>query len=155
MVEIALVASPIGPLTLAARGGRVCALHFGDTRDALIAGWRARDPALVVTPAADPAGAAAILRDYFDGDIHALDRVAVAMEGTPFQRQVWTALRTVRAGRTASYSDIARAIGLPAAVRAVGAANGANPIAVVVPCHRIIGAGGALTGYGGGLDRKR
>jgi methylated-DNA-[protein]-cysteine S-methyltransferase len=108
-----------------------------------------------VTPAADPAGAVAILRDYFDGDIHALDRVVVEMDGTPFQRQVWTALRTVRAGRTASYSDIARAIGLPAAVRAVGAANGANPIAVVVPCHRIIGAEGSLTGYGGGLDRKR
>jgi methylated-DNA-[protein]-cysteine S-methyltransferase len=155
MIDLALVTSPIGPLTLAARGSRLCALQFGDTREALIARWRARQPGLEVKDEPDPAGVGAVLRDYFAGDIHALDRVTVEMDGTPFQCRVWNALRTVRAGRTASYSDIARAIGLPAAVRAVGAANGANPIAVVVPCHRIIGAGGSLTGYGGGLDRKR
>jgi methylated-DNA-[protein]-cysteine S-methyltransferase len=83
-----------------------------------------------------------------------LDTIEVEMNGTPFQLRVWQALRGVHAGRTASYSEIARAVGAPAAVRAVGAANGANPIAVVVPCHRIIGANGALTGYGGGLRRK-
>jgi methylated-DNA-[protein]-cysteine S-methyltransferase len=76
------------------------------------------------------------------------------MNGTPFQQRVWRALRMVRAGHTASYSEIARIIGAPAAVRAVGAANGANPVAVVVPCHRIIGSNGTLTGYGGGLRRK-
>jgi methylated-DNA-[protein]-cysteine S-methyltransferase len=75
--------------------------------------------------------------------------------GTPFQIRVWNALRSVGVGRTASYTEIANAIGAPTATRAVGAANGANPIAIVVPCHRIIGAAGSLVGYGGGLDRKR
>ena len=75
--------------------------------------------------------------------------------GTPFQRSVWRALRAIPCGETRSYGDIARAIGRPSAVRAVGLANGANPIGVVVPCHRVIGAGGALVGYGGGVDRKR
>ena len=154
-VAITLVSSPIGPLTLAARGQRLCALQFGDTRQALLERWRTREPALLVNEHSDPAGAGAVLRDYFAGDLDALDRVSVEMDGTPFQRRVWTALRTIRAGRTASYSDIARTIGLPSSVRAVGAANGANPIAVVVPCHRIIGASGSLTGYGGGLERKR
>jgi methylated-DNA-[protein]-cysteine S-methyltransferase len=76
------------------------------------------------------------------------------MNGTPFQQRVWAALQTIRAGKTASYSEIAERIGAPTAVRAVGAANGANPVAIVVPCHRIIGSKGALTGYGGGLKRK-
>jgi methylated-DNA-[protein]-cysteine S-methyltransferase len=95
------------------------------------------------------------LRRYFDGDIAALDEIAVDPVGTPFQRRVWTALRDVRAGTTTSYSELARRIGTPNAVRAVGAANGANPIPIVIPCHRVIGADGRLVGYGGGLDRKR
>ena len=76
------------------------------------------------------------------------------MNGTPFQKRVWEALRTVPAGKTASYAELAVRVGSPAAVRAVGAANGANPVAIVVPCHRIIGSNGTLTGYGGGLERK-
>lgn len=104
----------------------------------------------------DPAGAVSALGTYFSGgNLAALDGLEVELNGTPFQRRVWSALRRVRAGRTVSYSDLARAIGAPAAVRAVGAANGANPIALVVPCHRVIGADGSLTGYGGGLERKR
>jgi len=95
------------------------------------------------------------LQRYFDGDIAALDDIAVDPVGTPFQRRVWTALRDVRAGTTTSYSELARRIGTPNAVRAVGAANGANPIPIVIPCHRVIGADGRLVGYGGGLDRKR
>ena len=95
------------------------------------------------------------LRRYFDGDIAVLDDIAVDPVGTPFQRRVWTALRDVRAGTTTSYSELARRIGTPNAVRAVGAANGANPIPIVIPCHRVIGADGRLVGYGGGLDRKR
>jgi methylated-DNA-[protein]-cysteine S-methyltransferase len=86
--------------------------------------------------------------------LDAIDDIQVEMNGTPFQKRVWEALRHVPAGRTATYSEIAAAIGSPAAVRAVGAANGANPVAVVVPCHRIIGSNGTLTGYGGGLKRK-
>jgi methylated-DNA-[protein]-cysteine S-methyltransferase len=92
---------------------------------------------------------------YFDGDIEALDDVACEMAGTPFQRSVWKALRKIPAGKTTSYGALARRIGKPAAMRAVGAANGANPISIVVPCHRVIGTDGSLTGYGGGLDRKR
>lgn len=95
------------------------------------------------------------LTAYFDGDIAALDGIACEMTGTPFQRSVWKALRKIPAGKTTSYRALARHIGKPAAMRAVGAANGANPIAIVVPCHRVIGTDGSLTGYGGGLDRKR
>ena len=84
-----------------------------------------------------------------------LDEVDVELHGTDFQQRVWHALRSVAAGTTSSYAELARKVGAPAAVRAVGAANGANPVAVVLPCHRIIGSNGTLTGYGGGLDRKR
>ena len=103
--------------------------------------------------AASPAHAA--LRAYLDGDIGAIDGLAVETAGTPFQRAVWAALRTIPAGETLTYAALAARIGRPAAVRAVGAANGANPVGVVVPCHRVIGADGSLTGYGGGMDRKR
>ncbi len=92
---------------------------------------------------------------YFAGDLLALDRLEVRTGGTDFQRRCWAALRAIPAGETRSYRDQAQAIGSPAAVRAVGLANGANPVGVVVPCHRVIGANGALTGYGGGLERKR
>jgi len=153
--HVAVVTSPIGPLTLAARDGRLCALHFGDVRDDLTRSLTRGEPGEQVVASDDPAGAATALGAYFAGDLDALDRVAVEPAGTPFQLRVWSSLRGVRAGRTASYADVARTIGAPSAVRAVGAANGANPIAIVVPCHRIIGTSGSLTGYGGGLERKR
>jgi methylated-DNA-[protein]-cysteine S-methyltransferase len=92
---------------------------------------------------------------YFAGDTDAIDELPTATGGTDFQRAVWAALRDVGAGRTVAYGDIAVAIGRPSAMRAVGMANGANPIAIVVPCHRIIGRSGLLTGYAGGLARKQ
>jgi methylated-DNA-[protein]-cysteine S-methyltransferase len=92
---------------------------------------------------------------YFRGEVHAVDAIDVDPDGTSFQRRVWAALRTIPVGETTSYGAIARALGMPTASRAVGAANGANPIWIVVPCHRVIGASGALTGYAGGLDVKR
>jgi len=92
---------------------------------------------------------------YFAGDLAQLDGIECRTGGTAFQRAVWAALRTIRPGRTMSYGALAAALGVPKAVRAVGLANGANPISVVVPCHRVIGANGSLTGYGGGLERKR
>ena len=95
------------------------------------------------------------LRAYFAGTISAIEDIAVSCAGTPFQRQVWAALRAIPAGATESYGALASRIGNPAAVRAVGLANGANPIGIVVPCHRVIGANGSLTGYGGGIERKR
>lgn len=103
----------------------------------------------------DPFGHTAALAAYMDGDLAALDSLEVATDGTVFQRQVWRALREISAGTTTSYGALAKRIGRPSAVRAVGLANGANPIGIVVPCHRVIGADGSLTGYAGGLQRKR
>jgi methylated-DNA-[protein]-cysteine S-methyltransferase len=96
-----------------------------------------------------------VLGGYFRGAVTGIDALAVATGGTEFQQQVWAALRAIPAGETRSYGALAKAIGRPAAVRAVGLANGANPIGVVVPCHRVIGQNGTLTGYAGGLERKR
>jgi len=102
-----------------------------------------------------PSMAARALLAYFEGDLNAVDELQTETNGTAFQRTVWSALRKIPAGRTVSYGALADQIGHPKAVRAVGLANGANPIAIVVPCHRVIGANASLTGYGGGLHRKR
>lgn len=102
-----------------------------------------------------PGPVAAALTAYFAGDLSAVDRLETATAGTDFQREVWAALRTIPAGETVSYGQLAARLGRPQAVRAVGLANGANPIGLVVPCHRVIGANGSLTGYAGGLERKR
>ncbi|WP_395713849.1 methylated-DNA--[protein]-cysteine S-methyltransferase [Reyranella sp.] len=105
-------------------------------------------------PARDPGGLTSALQAYFKGDIDAIDRLPVEMAGTPFQNSIWRALRKIRRGETISYAELARRIGRPKAVRAAGLANGQNPISIVVPCHRVIGSDGTLTGYGGGLPRK-
>ena len=110
---------------------------------------------LAVRRVDNPHGLRAALQAYFAGELAAIDHLPVRSDGTPFQRRVWSALREIPRGETWSYSQLARRIGNPAAVRAVGLANGANPIGIVVPCHRVIGADGSLTGYGGGLERKR
>lgn len=155
MIEIATTDSPIGDLTIAARAGRICLLHFGQ-EDEHVRAWVERwYPDVTVSRGADPAGAAERLGRYFAGELHALDDLPVELNGTPFQRRVWERLRAVAVGTTASYAQLARSIGASNAVRAVGAANGANPVAIVVPCHRIIGTNGSLTGYGGGLERKK
>lgn len=93
--------------------------------------------------------------DYFAGDLQAIDNLPVQTAGTTFQRAVWRTLREIECGTTVSYAELARRIGRPNAVRAVGLANGSNPVGIVVPCHRVIGADGSLTGYGGGIERKR
>ncbi|HSQ03360.1 MAG TPA: methylated-DNA--[protein]-cysteine S-methyltransferase, partial [Burkholderiales bacterium] len=103
----------------------------------------------------NPFGHVAALERYFEGDIAAIDAIPVTFTGTLFQVKVWKALRTIAGGTTLSYGALADRIGAPTAVRAVGLANGSNPIGVVVPCHRVIGRNGSLTGYGGGLPRKR
>lgn len=102
----------------------------------------------------DPGGAVTRLTAYFSGDWQAVDELAVATNGTLFQRKVWAELRTIPAGTTLTYAAIAERIGSPKACRAVGLANGSNPIGIVVPCHRVIGSNQALVGYGGGLERK-
>jgi methylated-DNA-[protein]-cysteine S-methyltransferase len=102
-----------------------------------------------------PSSSRGILERYLDGDLVAIDDLPVKTGGTPFQREVWQALRQIPAGQTTTYGGLAIQIGRSNAIRAVGLANGANPVGVVVPCHRVIGADGSLTGYGGGLERKK
>ncbi|MGA7107295.1 MAG: methylated-DNA--[protein]-cysteine S-methyltransferase [Terracidiphilus sp.] len=109
----------------------------------------------VLEPAHNPHGLTDAVAGYFAGNLGILDSLSVETGGTPFQREVWQALREIPCGTTTSYGQLARRIGRPAAVRAVGLANGANPVAVIVPCHRVIGSNGSLTGYGGGIERKR
>jgi methylated-DNA-[protein]-cysteine S-methyltransferase len=111
--------------------------------------------AIRLRESASPSPARHALEANFGGAVDALTDLPTATNGTTFQRKVWDALRQIPPGQTRSYSALATRIGLPAATRAVGFANGANPIAIVVPCHRVIGANGSLTGYGGGLERKR
>ena len=140
--------SPIGDLVLVADGDHLVALLLAPHHDRvdLTGPTRDDDDALL----ADVRGQ---LDEYFSGRRTAFD-VALAPEGTDFQRAVWAGLLTIPYGETLSYGELAERIGSPKAVRAVGLANGANPVAVVVPCHRVIGADGSLTGYGGGLPRK-
>jgi methylated-DNA-[protein]-cysteine S-methyltransferase len=154
-IQIAQVSSPIGRITLAVRAGRLCALEFSERWPRARARLERRFGAVAFHRAADPGGVAGRLRAYFAGDLSALARVRVDPGGTPFQRRVWRALRRIAAGRTIAYRELARTIGEPAAVRAVGTANGANPISIVVPCHRVVAADGGLGGYSGGLERKR
>jgi methylated-DNA-[protein]-cysteine S-methyltransferase len=146
--------SPIGKILLATRDGSLCALEFRER-------WPHRHPRLTERFGTldfrprDPTGMCNRLAAYFAGDLHAFDGVALDAGGTPFQQRVWAALREIPAGETISYLTLARRIGDPTAARAVGAANGANPIAIVVPCHRVIASDGRLSGYGGGVHRKR
>jgi methylated-DNA-[protein]-cysteine S-methyltransferase len=111
--------------------------------------------AVVLKDARSPAGLRSSLTAYFKGDINRLQTIKWRVAGTPFQRKVWTALPKIPVGTTMSYGALAAKLNVPKAMRAVGHANGCNPISVVVPCHRLIGASGALVKYGGGLERKR
>lgn len=127
--------------------------HEPRMRRLLAAQYRGQPVALRDDPGPGPHHAA--LAAYFDGDLAAIDTLPVAARGTTFQRAVWDALHAIPAGETLSYGALAVRLGNPTATRAVGLANGSNPVGVVVPCHRVVGANGTLTGYGGGLHRKR
>jgi methylated-DNA-[protein]-cysteine S-methyltransferase len=150
--------TPLGGFTVATdREGRLRAAEFADRRHRLdrSLGLRFARSGFELKEGATPPNISSALRDYFDGDAGAIDRIPVVLDGTDFQNKVWNALRMVEPGNPIPYSTLAARIGKPEAVRAVGAANGANPFSVVVPCHRLVGANGALTGYGGGIERKR
>lgn len=140
--------SPVGRLTLTGSAGVLAGVHMHEQRHAPAQSpdWQHDDDAL-----ADVAGQ---LAAYFAGTLTEFD-VQLELAGTDFQREVWQALRAIPYGETISYGELARHIGHASAARAVGLANGRNPVAVIVPCHRVIGADGSLTGYGGGLERKR
>ncbi len=147
MIHYRTIDSPIGPLTLAGHGSALTNLRMVDqTYEPSRAGWSADHG--VFADAVDQ------LNAYFAGELIDFD-VELDLRGTEFQQRVWKALLTIPYGETRSYGEIAEQIGAPGAARAVGLANGHNPVAIIVPCHRVIGASGSLTGYGGGLDRKQ
>lgn len=146
------MASPIGTIQLVGDGAALIALVFADD-DA----WLGRHLGRYHAGYSLKPGRFARrerIEAYFAGALAALDDIEVRAEGTAFQHRVWAVLRTIPVGTTMSYGALAQAIGAPKASRAVGLANGANPVSVVVPCHRVIGANGTLTGYGGGIERK-
>ena len=153
-----MLATPIGELIIICdEEGRLRATDwttYNERMQRLLARHYGVD-AFTLTPGPKKSRPASAIAAYFEGDLHAIDFLPVDTGGTAFQRSVWRALRGIPAGQTISYGELARRLEKPAAVRAVGLANGANPIGVVVPCHRVIGTDGSLTGYGGGLERKR
>ncbi|GAA2760407.1 methylated-DNA--[protein]-cysteine S-methyltransferase [Actinopolymorpha rutila] len=143
-----VVDSPVGPLTLVATEGVLAGLYMTDQR---------HRPGQETFGVPDPDGfeeVTAQLEAYFAGRLREFD-VPLAPVGTEFQQEVWAGLRAIPYGETRGYGELAREIGRPAASRAVGLANGRNPIGIIVPCHRVVGASGSLTGYGGGLERKQ
>lgn len=145
----------IGPIHMIADGRTLVALEFGDAGHRLMPMARARFGADMELARVDHLPAADAVRAYLDGDLAALDSIPVDGGGTAFQQQCWEALRAIPPGETRSYGQIAALLDRPNAARAVGLANALNPVSLVVPCHRLVGSSGALTGYGGGIERKR
>lgn len=153
-MDVVRIESPIGELTCVVRDAVLVAVAFDADRGGTLDKLRRRFAGETMKDARESGGVRAAFEKYFAGDLPALDSLDVDPGGTPFQSKVWLTLREIAAGETWSYEDLARRVGSPAAVRAVGAANGANPIPLVLPCHRVIGKNGKLVGYGGGMDRK-
>ena len=150
------IVTPVGEVLLVVdAGGAVVALDFEDYEARMMRLLARHHRAFVLEPGAAPETTRAAVAAYFAGDRGALDGLVVRTNGTDFQREVWAALRAIPAGETRTYGQLAAAIGRPKAVRAAGLANGQNPVALIVPCHRVIGTNGTLTGYAGGLERKR
>lgn len=157
-LDLTLTDTPVGPMALWGAGDELVALSLRGSHgdDSNLKRFIARHLGPFDTRRADDvAGAATRLRRYFAGELAALDEQPLRFLGTDFQLATWRKLRTVRAGRTISYTQLAQRVGRPNAVRAVAAANGANPLALFVPCHRVIAADGSLWGYGGGLAMKQ
>jgi methylated-DNA-[protein]-cysteine S-methyltransferase len=148
--------TPVGEvLLITGPDGAVRALDFAGYEDRMHRLLARHSPGATLTDGRAPEAVRKAVLAYFDGDVRALDALPVKTGGTDFQKSVWAALRAIPVGETRSYGQLAAAIGSPKAVRAAGLANGQNPIAVIVPCHRVIGANGTLTGYAGGVERKR
>lgn len=148
------VASELGQLILVGEGDRLCALDFEDCETRMMSLLSARYDTVQLKPRTNPHDYCDRLQAYLKGDLGAIAEIPVSLGGTTFQRQVWSALRQIPPGTTLTYGELATQLGKPTASRAVGLANSQNPVAIVVPCHRVIGATGALTGYAGGTDRK-
>jgi O-6-methylguanine DNA methyltransferase len=144
--------SPIGPLTLVTREGGLAGIYMTEHRH--IPPQETFGPRVTVTGHPVLARTAEQLAAYFAGEAPTFD-IGLSTSGTPFQRRVWAALRDIPYGETVSYGELAAVLGQPTASRAVGLANGKNPVSIIVPCHRVVGADGSMTGYGGGVERKR
>jgi methylated-DNA-[protein]-cysteine S-methyltransferase len=152
------IKTPIGQLLLAADAtGNVRALDWSDyeSRMLRLLARHYGKHGFEFEPAHNPHGLSDVMSNYFAGDVEVINEISVQTAGTPFQRKVWNELRKIPAGTVISYGKLAGQIACPAAPRAVGLANGSNPIGIIVPCHRVIGSNGSLTGYGGGLERKK
>ena len=157
-LDVTQYTAPFGNLLLMADGPELVCLEFFDHPERIAVVRRQLERSLgefAERESADPAGAVTRLARYFAGDRHALAGLPVRPHGTAFQQRVWSALCEIPAGETRGYGELAAAIGHPNSSRAVGAANGSNPVALFVPCHRVIAADGSLHGYGGGLHRKQ
>ncbi|HKX10238.1 MAG TPA: methylated-DNA--[protein]-cysteine S-methyltransferase [Stellaceae bacterium] len=154
-ISFGRVKSPIGEIVLACKGDALCALEFIEAEKRMVAWLRRRFGEFERIEAADPGGVCTRIGNYLLGDLDALDDIVVDGGGTDFQRKVWKGLRRIAVGKVVSYQSLAQRLGMPTSVRAVARANALNPISIVVPCHRVIGSDGSLTGYGGGLPRKR
>lgn len=154
-LQIDRVQTPIGRVMVIVRDDSIVALEFHDHWDRTERNLTRRFGQFELNRVDDPGGNSSRIRHYFDGDRAALDACPVDPGGTEFQKKVWATLPTIGWGQTLSYGELATRIKKPEASRAVGAANGQNPIALVLPCHRVIGADGSLTGYAGGLKRKQ
>lgn len=151
------IATPLGPLwVICDEQFRLRAVEWeehSDRMEQLLTQHYRREGYQRVS-ASDPGGLSQKLRDYFAGDLSVIDTLPTETAGTPFQRDVWKALRTIPCGEVMHYGQLATLLGRAGAARAVGAANGSNPVSIVVPCHRVIGSNGTLTGYAGGVQRK-
>lgn len=148
------ITTPIGTVLLVVDGEHLCSLDYADYEPRMMALLQKRYGVVQLSKASDPCGFSSRVQRYFAGDFACLDEIPVSTGGTPFQQQVWTQLRTIAVGKTVTYGELAAQLGKPKAYRAVGATNALNPIALVLPCHRVIGSNASLTGYAGGLERK-
>lgn len=151
------IATPLGPLwVICDEAFNLRAVEWEEHSDRmeLLLNIHYRKEGYQRIAAKNPGGLSQKLTDYFDGDLAVIDTLPTATGGTPFQREVWQVLRTIRCGQVMHYGQLAQRLGRAGAARAVGAANGANPVSIVVPCHRVIGHNGMLTGYAGGVQRK-
>ncbi|HEX5659235.1 MAG TPA: methylated-DNA--[protein]-cysteine S-methyltransferase [Polyangiales bacterium] len=154
--ELERVATEIGTMLVVTDAeGRLRALDWVDYEARMRDLLRKQVGAVTLVERTEPSAARTALERYMQGDLKALDALEVVHGGTPFQRRVWAALRAIPIGQTISYGELAKRLDMPTAARAVGLANGQNAIGIVVPCHRVIGANSKLTGYAGGLERKR
>ena len=155
IITLADLETPLGPMRVAATATGLCAVDFLDRWNIIHSRLEKRFGTIAPNTNGETFGVVPRLEAYYKGAVENFDGIPFDPGGTAFQQTVWRALREIPRGKTWSYADLAAHIGSPAAVRAVGATNGRNPLSIVVPCHRVIGKGGELRGYAGGLDRKR